>query len=107
MNFTICTILHTALFYWPPKLVLNLGFTRRVDKSLHFLFAKGLKTKSFLVALLLVTGFVLDWTKAYLIYGAQNVRLFTLPFCLETEIRLVAHLSSYHEKAINTLYELA
>ena len=34
-----------------------LGFTRRVDKSLHFLFAKGLETKSFLVALFLVTGY--------------------------------------------------
>ena len=63
----------------------GLGLTRRVHKSLHFLFAKGLETKSFLVALLLVTGFVLDWMKAYLVYSPQNVRLFTLPFCLETE----------------------
>ena len=85
MDLTICTILHTALFYWPPKLILSLGLTRRVDKSLHFLFAKGLETKSVLVALLLVSGFVLDWMKAYLVYSPQNVRLFTLPFCLETE----------------------
>ena len=27
----------------------------------------------------------LDWMKAYLVYSPQNVRLFTLPFCLETE----------------------
>ena len=87
MDFTICTILQTALFYRPPKLVLSLGLTRRVDKSLHFHFAKGLQTKSFLVALLLVSGFVsgLDWMKAYLVYSPQNVRLFTLPFCLKTE----------------------
>ena len=85
MYFTICTILQTALFYWPPKLVLSLGLTRRADKSLHFLLAKGLETKSFLVALLLVSGFVLGWMKAYLGYSPQNVRLFTLPFCLETE----------------------
>ena len=85
MDFTICAVLQTALFYWPPKLVLSLGLTRRVYKSLHFLFAKGLETKSFLVALLLVTGFVLDWTRAYLVYSPQNVRLFTMPFCLETE----------------------
>ena len=85
MDFTICTTLQTAQFYGPPKLVLSLGLTRRVDKSLHFLFAKGLETKSFLVALLLVTGFVLDWIKAYLVYSPQNVRLFTLQFCLETE----------------------
>ena len=43
MCFTICTILQTALFYWPPKLVLSLGLTRRVDKSLHFLFAREAK----------------------------------------------------------------
>ena len=73
MNFTICTILQTALFYWPLKLVLRLGLTRRVVKSLH------------LVAMLLVSGFVLDWMKAYLVYSPQNVRLFTLLFCLETE----------------------
>ena len=85
MDFTICTILHTALFYWPPKLVLSLSLTRRVVKSLHFHFAKGLETKSFLVSLLLVSGFVLDWIKAYLVYSPQNVRLYTLPFCLETE----------------------
>ena len=85
MDFTICTILQTAQFYRPPKLVLSLGLTRRVDKLLHFLFAKGLETKSFLVALLLVTGFVLDWMKAYLVYSPQNVRLLTLLFCLETE----------------------
>ena len=85
MDFTICTILHTALFYWPPKLVLSLGLIRRVVKSLHFQFAKGLETKSFLVALLLVSGFGLGWMKAYLVYSPQNVRLFTLPFCLETE----------------------
>ena len=85
MNFTICTILQTALFYWLPKLVLSLGLTRRVDKSLHFHFGKGLETKSFLVALLLVSGFVLDWMKAYLVYSPKNVRLFTLPFCVETE----------------------
>ena len=63
MDFTICTILLTALFYWPPKLVLSLSLTRRVDKSLHFHFAQGLETKSFLVALLLVLGFG---------YGPQN-----------------------------------
>ena len=85
MDFSIYTILQTALFYWRPKLVLSLGLTRRVVKSLHFHFAKGLETKSFLVALLLVSGFVLDWMKAYLVYSPQNVRLFTLPFCLETE----------------------
>ena len=85
MDFTICTILQTALFYRPPELVLSVGLTRRVDKSLHFLFAKGLETKSILVALLLVTGFVLDWTRTYLVYSPQNVRLFTMPFCLETE----------------------
>ena len=85
MDFTICTILQTAQFYGPPKLVLSLGLTRRVDKSLHFFFAKGLETKSFLVALLLITGFVLDWIKACLVNSPQNVRLFTLPFCLETE----------------------
>ena len=85
MDFTICNILQTALFYWPPKLVLSLGLTRRVVKSLHFLYAKGLETKSFLVAMLLVSGFVLDWMKAYLVYSPQNVRLFTLLFCLETE----------------------
>ena len=66
------TILHTALFYWPPKLVLSLGLIRRVDKSLHFLYAKGLETKSFLVALLLVSGFVLDWMKAYLVYSPRR-----------------------------------
>ena len=85
MDFTICTILQTALFYWPPKLVLSLGITRRVDKSLHFLFVKGLETKSFFVALLLVSGFVLDWMKACLGYSPQNARLFTLPFRIETE----------------------
>ena len=85
MDFTICTILLMTQFYKPPKLVLSLGLTRRVDKSLHFLFAKGLETKSFLVALLLVTGFVFDWMKSYLVYSPQNVRLLTLPFCLETE----------------------
>ena len=84
MYFTICTILQTALFYW-PQLVLSLGLTRRVYKSLHFLFAKGLETKSFLVALSLVSGFVLDWMKACLVYRTLNVRLFALPFCLETE----------------------
>ena len=31
------------------------------------------------------TGFVLDWMKAYLVYSLQNVQLFALPFCLETE----------------------
>ena len=67
MDFTICIILQTTQFYGPPKLVLSLGITCRVDKSLHFLFAKGLETKSFLVALLLITGFVLDWMKAYLV----------------------------------------
>ena len=41
--------------------------------------------KSFLVALLLVSGFVLDWMKAYLVYSPQNERLFTLPFCLEAD----------------------
>ena len=66
-------------------MVLSLGLTRRVDKSLHFHFAKGLETKSFLVALLLVSGFVLDWMKAYLVYSPQNVRVITKPFCLETE----------------------
>ena len=85
MHFTICTILQTAQFYRPPKLVLSLGLTRRVNKSLHFLFAKGLETKSFLVALLLITGFILDWMKAYFVYSPQNVRLFMLPFCLEAE----------------------
>ena len=85
MDFTICTILLTAQFYWPPKLVLSLGLTCRVDKSLHFLFAKGLEKKSFLVALLFVTGFVLDWMRAYLVYSPQNVRLLKLPFCLGTE----------------------
>ena len=85
MDFTICTILQTVLFYWPPKVVLNLGLTRRVVKLLHFLFAKGLETKSSLVTLFFVSGFVLDWMKAYLVYSPQNVRLFTLPFCLETE----------------------
>ena len=85
MDFTIGTILHTALFYWTPKLVLSLGLIRRVVKSLHFHFAKGLETKSFLVALLLVSGFVIDWMKACLVYSPQNVRFFTLPFCLETE----------------------
>ena len=68
---------------------MSLGLTRRVDKSLHFLFAKGLETKSFLVALLLVSGFVLDWMKAYLVYCPQNVRLFTLPLCPETEKMLI------------------
>ena len=85
MDFTICTILQTAQFYRPPKLVLSLGLIRRADKSLHFLFAKGLETKFFLVALLLVTGFVLDWMRAYLVYSPQNVRLFALPYCSETE----------------------
>ena len=85
MDFTICTILQTALFYWPPKLVLSLGLTRRVVKSLHFLFAKRLETKFFFVALLLVSGFALGWMKAYLVYSPQNVRLFSLPFCLEAE----------------------
>ena len=85
MNLTIYTILQMAQFYRPPKLVLSLGLTRRVDKSLHFLFAKGLETKSFLVALLLVTGFVLYWMKAYLVDSTQNVPRFTLPFCPETE----------------------
>ena len=78
-------ILQKPQFYWPPKLVLCLGLIRRVGKSLHFRFAKGLETKSFLVALLLTTGFVLDWMKAYLVYSPQNVRLLTSPFCLETE----------------------
>ena len=68
MDFSTCTILQTAQFYRPPKLVLSLGLTRRVDKSLHFLFAKGLETKSFLVALLLVTGSVLDRMKAHLVH---------------------------------------
>ena len=85
MDFTICAILQTVLFYRPPKLVLSLGLTRRVDKSVYFLFAQGLETKSCLVALLLVTGFILDWMKACLVYSPQNVRLFTLPFCLETK----------------------
>ena len=53
-------------------MVLSLGLIRRVVKSLHFHFAKGLETKSFLVALLLVSGFVLDWMKAYLVYSPQN-----------------------------------
>ena len=66
-------------------MVLSLGLTRCVDKSLHFLFTQGLETKSFLVALLLVTNFVLDWMKAYLVYSPQNVQLLTLPFCLETK----------------------
>ena len=85
MDFSICTILQTAQFYRPPKLVLSLGLTRRVDKSLHFLFAKGLETKSFLVALLLVTGSVLDRMKAHLVHSPQNERIFALLFCLETE----------------------
>ena len=59
MGFTICTILLAAE-------VLSLGLTRRVVKSLHFLLAKGLETNSFLVALSLVAGFVLDWIKTYL-----------------------------------------
>ena len=85
MDFTICTTLQTAQFYGPPKLVLCLGITRRVDKSLHFLFAEGLETKSFLAALLLITGFILGWIKVYLVWSPQNVRLLTLLFCLETE----------------------
>ena len=84
MGFTICTILQTALFYLPPKPVFSLGLTRRVVKSLHFFLAEELETNSFLVALLLVSGFVLDWMRAYLVYSPQTVRLYTLPICLKT-----------------------
>ena len=91
MDFTICTILHTTLFCRDVTILraaetgLEVGLALRVDKSLHFLFAEGLETKSFLVAMLLITGVVLDWMKAYLVYSPQNARLFTLPFCLEIE----------------------
>ena len=58
---------------------LSLGLTRRADKSLHFLFAKGLETKSFLVALLLVTGFVLRLDES--VFSLQSAKCATFLRC--------------------------
>ena len=60
MDFTISATLQTALFYWPPKLVLNVRLSRRAVKLL--LTLQSAKRKNFFHH-----DCVLDWMKARLL----------------------------------------
>ena len=81
MDFTISTTLQTALFCWPPKLVLNVRLSRRAVKLL--LTLQSAKRYNFFHY-----DFVLDWLKLESAFTLQSAKCDLMRNCFRYDFVL-------------------